>query len=495
MLDNNTLDEMRTLIYIGQNKNYQHQERLDALFAFEKIYMKLSKEEKRTCEMLLYLSYRERAALYFTTNINSKECNIYFEKSFQIVNNGDYDSDINVCISKSMYCKSLILSGLSEKRIADIDKARKCFEEIETKLRTFGRPDVLESINKIKVIFNQIDAKNIWTVVNFEIPYYINLPDSTEYEYIYQGLKCKVKSTTIESPRRKGYICKNAYLFNKQDKYGLLNYSRITVFINEFIEPCTSHNVNRELKDVWLSVSKAVEAWNYFLNLFKVATNQFWLDNINEFMILNYETQIYAGEIELRNVPLSYSLGMNINEELPCISEAEEKRLIEVLQQSEIWVWQTAYLDALNQLQVRNYRESIVQINIALENYLYIYAKKFLTENIGEEETRVFLEGNCEYNDFYLKDYIVEEVYDELVRQEVIRKTPPTTYGIIKKCSHYWGNAISRTRVQKLISVIRKYRNDIVHGVDIKDNLKGISENAVKAFEDLIELLKDRYKM
>ena len=490
MLDNNTLDEMKRLIYIGQNKIYQHQERLDALFAFEKIYVKLSKEEKKTCEMLLYLSYRERAALYFTTNINSNECNTYFEKSFQIVNNGDYDSDINVCISKSMYCKSLILSGLSEKRMSDIDKARKCFEEIEAKLRTFGRPDVLESINKIKEIFNQIDEKNIWTIVNFEIPYYINLPDSTEYEYIYQGLKCKVRSITIESPRRKGYICKNAYLFNKQDKYGLLNYSRITVSINEFIEPRTSCNVNRELKDVWLSVSKAVEAWNYFLNLFKVATNQFWLDNINEFMILNYDTQIYAGEIELRNVPLSYSLGMNVNVELPRISETEEKRLIEALQQPEISVWQTAYLDALNKLQVRNYRESIVQINIALENYLYIYAKKILTENIGEEETSIFLEGDCEYNDFYLKDYIVEEIYDELVRQEIIRKNPPTTYGIIKKCSHYWGNAISRTRVQKLISVIRKYRNDIVHGVDIKDNLKRISENAVKAFEDLIEFLR-----
>lgn len=47
MLDNNVLDEMKRLISIGQNKGYQHQERLDALFAFEKIYIKLSKEEKR----------------------------------------------------------------------------------------------------------------------------------------------------------------------------------------------------------------------------------------------------------------------------------------------------------------------------------------------------------------------------------------------------------------------------------------------------------------
>ena len=40
MLDNNTLDEMKRLIYIGQNKIYQHQERLDALFAFEKMSAK-----------------------------------------------------------------------------------------------------------------------------------------------------------------------------------------------------------------------------------------------------------------------------------------------------------------------------------------------------------------------------------------------------------------------------------------------------------------------
>jgi hypothetical protein len=83
----------------------------------------LSKQEKANLEIYLYLAYRELGALFYTTNINSEDCNYYFERALTIVSNGDYDSLINVCITKSMLCKSLVLTGLKNRKEDDISKA------------------------------------------------------------------------------------------------------------------------------------------------------------------------------------------------------------------------------------------------------------------------------------------------------------------------------------------------------------------------------------
>ena len=92
-----SLDELKNLVLIGQNKNLQFEQRKEALLSFEKQYKMLSTQEKANLEIYLYLAYRELGALFYTTNINSEECNHYFECALAIVSNGDYDSLINVC--------------------------------------------------------------------------------------------------------------------------------------------------------------------------------------------------------------------------------------------------------------------------------------------------------------------------------------------------------------------------------------------------------------
>ena len=108
---------------------------------------------------------------------------------------------------------------------------------------------------------------------------------------------------------------------------------------------------------------------------------------------------------------------------------------------------------------------------------------------MGKEEAELFLKGECNYENFYLKEYISREVFDELVKDEIIKSNPPTTYAIIKKCSCYWQKDISKRKVMSLLSIIRQYRNDIVHGNDIKINLRKVCEDGINAFETLISLL------
>lgn len=479
--------ELENLVRTGQNKNLQFDQRKEALLSFEKQYKTLSTQEKANLEIYLYLAYRELGALFYTTNINSEECNHYFERALAIVSNGDYDSLINVCITKSMLCKSLVLTGLKNRKEDDISKAKKYYEEAKDMLMHDERGDLKESAERLEKMFKALDEKNIWTVVNFEIGYYIDMPQDIEFEFVLENIRCKVKSKHIPAINKSSG---NAFLYNSNDKYGLLNHSQITVSINDFIDPACKENVNRESKDVWCSISRAVEVWNHYIKNYRVSTKEYWLENINEFMILNYNTQIYAGDIKLRDVPLSYSMGLQVSSKAPCINETTQTELTRMLKTGTIDLWQTAYMDSLKQLQIRNYKEAIVQINIALENYLYTLAKKVLIENIGEEETNSFFQGEVRYEDFYLNQYISLEVFNKMCDDGVIKNNPPTTYAIIKRCYEFLDKSISKRSLQTKISLVRKYRNDIVHGNDTECNIPKEAEKAIGAFEDLIEILK-----
>lgn len=480
---------LNNLVLIGQNQELSFEQRLDALNRFEQEYKRLSFNQKEKFKILLYLVYRQKGALYYTTNINPEECNQYFQKCLDIALTGDYDSFINICITKSMLCKSLILSGFKNENIKDIEKSRNYFEEIKDTLTKNERADLQASADNLLKIFKGIEENNIWSKVNFEIPYYIDLVQDKEYCFLFNGLSCKIKLKHIPTVNKNGEG--NAFLYNKNDKYGLLNHSRITVSINTFIEPGHKENVNRELQDTWKSISKAIEVWNYFIQIYRVVTKEYWLENINEFMILNYDMQVYIGGIELRNVPLAYSMGLSISNAVPCIEKEVEACLLEKLGNGAVNLWQTAYMDALKKLQVRNYKGAIIQINIALENYLYIYAKTLLIPCLGESATMDFLNGKIEYNNFYLNNYISKEIFEQMVIDGAIKANPPTTYAIIKKCAEFWGVGISKRRVNSKISIIRENRNDIVHGIDINENLKSVSEKAIDAFEELIEILKN----
>ena len=96
---------LNNLVLIGQNQELSFEQRLDALNRFEQEYKRLSFNQKEKFKILLYLVYRQKGALYYTTDINPEECNQYFQKCLDIALTGDYDSFINICITKSMLCK------------------------------------------------------------------------------------------------------------------------------------------------------------------------------------------------------------------------------------------------------------------------------------------------------------------------------------------------------------------------------------------------------
>ena len=89
-----------------------------------------------------------------------------------------------------------------------------------------------------------------------------------------------------------------------------------------------------------------------------------------------------------------------------------------------------------------------------------------------------------------MNQYISLEVFNKMCDDGVIKNYPPTTYAIIKRCYEFLDKSISKRSLQTKISLVRKYRNDIVHGNDTECNIQKEAEKAIGAFEDLIEILK-----
>ena len=67
----------------------------------------------------------------------------------------------------------------------------------------------------------------------------------------------------------------------------------------------------------------------------------------------------------------------------------------------------------------------------------------------------------------------------------VIKDNPPTIYRICNECYKYGKLKMTKKQLLKKISTIKNLRNEIVHGVDIKENLQFAAEKSIESFEEI----------
>ena len=325
-------------------------------------------------------------------------------------------------------------------------------------------------------------------VPDFEIPYHMLIKDDEKIEFNYNGTKCSVLSRTIRTQDSSFIIGNNIY--TQKDKYGIINHSILTVEIGRYINGNELVQVNRAIDSVYAPLTEAIDVYNYFVKKYIISTNRYWIPEINENMIFRFETKVFAGNIEIKNIPFSTSMSISStgSNEL-CLSVEEIKKIKEELKSTDDLIWRIAVNYAKNYYLIKDYKNAIIMINIALENFSYKFARDKLVEYMSDSEIEEFFNGKVKYEDYFLKDYIEKEDFEKAKKNGIIKDNPPTIYKIYTECYKYEKFKISKSKLNKKISLIKDQRNEIVHGKKISKNLRYVAENAIEEFEELVKEL------
>ena len=151
------------------------------------------------------------------------------------------------------------------------------------------------------------------------------------------------------------------------------------------------------------------------------------------------------------------------------------------------------YLDSKNNIFIEKYREAVISINSAFENYLNIKSREMLRCNMTEQEVEDYLQGKVSYETYFLNKFISEEDFDNAVKEGIIRSAPPNTFQIINKCFEFNDTRITvnKRKITTLVNRIRKNRNDIIHGnLKLLENIESDAKKSISSFEEFIKVFQ-----
>ena len=489
-------NEIITKIIYASNilykKIYSHEDRIKIGLEANSLYEKLDYIEKRKVIVDIYIIYRELGALYYSTNSEYESAEIFFEKSLCMKKEkNDIDALKNECITKQMLSKvkmMIYLNSLDEKKLVQAK------EHIEFLYKNYDEnwdEQFKKLVNEVFEIYDKILKNDIKSIVTFKIPYHLLIGDNEEIKFKYNEIECSIKSETIRSVES-GFI-QGENLFTEKDKYGIINNSIITLKIGKYINIWDLIEVNKAIGTVRNPLKEAIDIYNYFLKNYIVATNKYWLPEINENMIINTQTVVYVGEIEVHNVPLSMNLTLSStgNNELKLVDTDIEK-IKEEIENPSMEIWKLSLNNAKDYYLIKDYKNAIIMINIAFENFTFAFAKEKLKKHMTKEELECFLSGRVLYKDYFLKDYITEENFNKAKQKDIIKDNPPTIYKIFNECYKYEELPLSKSQLNKKIFKIKDQRNEIVHGIKISKDLRYVAEKSINEFENLVELLENK---
>lgn len=474
--------------FIENDKN-DFNDRLNLCLKLVSLLKGIYSKDKNKYLFIYYRLNRDLGSLYFTQNYYELS-ELYFETSIKLFEdnkNFDLESPTNICITKEMLSQVkmmlFLMSGTKEK----LNNAAELLKFIENNYDDNWSDRFKQNLIKRRNIYNNIIDGNLKTVVSMIIPYHIILSDKKIY-FKYKDIKCSIFCETVKLSENGLIVGNNVY--NEKDIYGLFNKTKITVEIGKYVNLKNWIKVNKEIESVCEPLTVAINVYNYFLKKYIRATKRYWLNDVNEKMIINYEMSAFAGDYEIQNIPFTASLSLSSSGDKN-ISLSDED--IECLKYELI---NNKDEDCLNYLfeakkyyLVKDYRNAIILVNIALENFSFHFAKKYLIKYKDEQYIDNFLSGKVNYEDFYLKDYIKKEDFISAMQKKLITANPPSIYTIYKECNKHESLPINRTRLNKMINSIKSERNNIVHGKAIKKDLRFVAEEAIENFEKLLNIL------
>lgn len=343
-----------------------------------------------------------------------------------------------------------------------------------------------DDYDKILDLASSFLNNSVKTIVNFKLPYRIDIPECEEIVYYFNDIRFSLKFKTINNKEGVEFIASNGILELDRDKYGVYSCSDLILTFNKFFD--ATHCMDELL-------NLCSESFNYFLDYYKSATGCYWIDNLNLKQIQVSNVMVTSENYnDIISIPFYYSHGIKISNSQSYVNKEKLKELKnKLIKGQEPQLWERLYLDSKNNMFIEKYKEAVISINSAFENYLNIKSREILKCKMTDNEVEDYLQGKVSYATYFLNEYISEEDFNKAVEQGIISSHAPSTFQIIKKCFEINADriTISRGKVNKLVNYIRKNRNDIIHGnLTLLKSIESDAKKSISSFEEFIKVFK-----
>ncbi|MGV8144145.1 MAG: hypothetical protein ACP5OJ_05960 [Methanothermobacter sp.] len=486
---NDLLNKAISTANSGDEDNQLKTEKIIGLYdQIFNLYNQLSSQSQKTMKSQLYIAHRNVGRLYFILNEyekslfhleNAKKLSEYKSEEFMIKLWIDH---FIVSLRIKLYLKTN--SGSYLKNVRGINNS------LLNKMDKIESQDLKNEINYNKSLLQGIDrGAQIKTVICFEVPPALPIQENTPINFKFRGINHILKVEIIKNPA--AFLESGDFVEITEDKYGLINRSKIKLTIFKYIDPDEQVEIKSfsEKKLHFKILLEAIDALNYFIERYRIITGNYWIEPVFYKMIKNYtfENMFENQEHHVQRAIMEHLT--RISPTTPWLKNSEIHDLKICLNEEEIPLWEILLLDAKDYLLRRSFREAIYAINGAFENYLMLKARNRLIIGWGSEKNVTeYLEGVPVYKYHKLKEYMDENTFNQAVKDNKITPYVPPTNQILKECNIIQPFSISRTQLNRLVGKIRKKRNEVMHGVEITDDLETIAFEAIINFEEFIKL-------
>lgn len=343
-----------------------------------------------------------------------------------------------------------------------------------------------DDYDKILDLASSFLNNSVKTIVNFKLPYRIDIQEDEEVVYYFKDIRFSLKFKTISNKEEVEFVACSGIPELDRDKYGVYSCSDLILTFNKFFDAthCTDELLNL-----------CSESFNYFLDYYKSATEYYWIDNLNLKQIQASNVMVVSeNHDDIISIPFYYAHGVKVSNSLSYINKEKFNELKDkLIKGQEPQLWEMLYLDSKNNMFIEKYKEGVISINSAFENYLNIKSREILRSKMTNEEVENYLQGKVSYETYFLNEFISEDDFNRAVEQGTISSHSPNIFQIIKKCFEFNENriTISRSKLNKLVNDIRKNRNDIIHGnLTLLKNIGSDAKKSISSFEEFIKVFK-----
>jgi len=446
----------------------------NALNASLLIYQNLDAEEKRLLGDDMYTIFRGKFDLCFT----SAQYNESLEWLHKTKENSRFARELpnNKAHFLVEAVKSLLMTYLENNDDKLMTYAKTLFGDIVV---NDLENDTLRGVfQEVRDIILDDKQKKLWTRTSFSVPIAMKtIENEVTIDIPYKNDKLQA----IVSVQSTGLNGESVNISKKRDHDSIIGSSTWTIRLNKYLSCEEISDDDGTASVMQFYVCNIV---NRIIDAYREQTGEYWVKSIYPSMISSHSIKYGVGSRIIRDIPL-YDRGEYQLSTKPLSVNLGDEYIKEIIP-----LYKSLLMEAKSYLLSEALRESVISLNSAFENFTYTVICPLIIANSNGEYNQNFYLKVQSYQDYFLRDYLTEDEYADAVEKGVIKARGMSTYAIYKIFHGIFKDYLvdlSKTKLNKLISVIRNGRNELTHG---NPDFGGVSANVVKrqitTFEELI---------